>query len=92
MIISENTSEKRLIDIKSPVLYEQFTSWLGRYYKTHFPEYDVNVFAEGATPNQKDCLMLYDSGDVYIGPLTHGQRLIYKEGKIVFASGDIYDG
>lgn len=52
MIISETaSSEKRLIDIKSPVLYEQFTSWLGRYYTTHFPEYDVNVFQEGATPN-----------------------------------------
>ena len=92
MIITELVSDRRLIDIKSPVLYEQLTSWLGRYYTTHFPEYDVNVFQEGATPNQKDCFMLYDSGDVYIGPLTHGRRLIYKEGKIVYNNGDIYDG
>lgn len=36
--------------------------------------------------------MLYDSGDAYIGPLTHGRRLIYKEGKMIYTNGNIYNG
>lgn len=92
MVLTEGGFKNRLIDVKSPVDYELLTNWLQHNYSEHYPEEHYNVYQEGVTLTHKDCIMFYDNGDVYIGPLTHGKKLIYKEGKMIFADGRVYQG
>ena len=53
---------------------------------------EQTVYFEGAKPTEDKCLMVFNNGNVYIGPLEKGNRVKLSTGKMIYTNGDVYVG